>query len=112
MVKVTEAAGVVNLNVGAPDSKLFAGTRFHLQCGRSLTGYYLSRPPLWRAHGLQRVAVLGADFAGWNAMTEGLLEAIAAESLDVVLWDMVPRQERWSTKYGPYRDDFDDWASV
>jgi hypothetical protein len=112
VVKVTEAAGMVNLNVGAPDSRLFEGTRFHLQCGPSLEGYYLSRPPFWRAHGLQRLAVLGADFAGWNAVTEGLPEAMAAEGLDIVLWELVPRYQRWSTQYGPYPADFDGWTSV
>jgi hypothetical protein len=112
VLKQTEAAGIVNLNVGAPDPKLFSGTRYHLQCGPSLSGYYLSRPRFWRAFGLRRIAVLAADLPGWNAITDGLRQAIASEGLELVFLDQVARQEQWSTDNGPYASKFGEWASV
>ena len=47
---ITEPHGVVNLNIGSPDSALFnLGYRYHLQCCVPLRGYLRSRPAFWQA---------------------------------------------------------------
>jgi hypothetical protein len=112
VIGLSEAAGIVHLNVAAPDPALFPGTRFHLQCGPHLHGAYSSRVPFWRRHGLERVAFLYADFAGWNAVGVGLREQLAEAGLTEALWQGVPRHERWSTQYGPFPRDFDGWSDV
>ena len=111
---VTERHRVVNLNIGSPDSALFdLGYRYHLQCSVPLHGYLRSRPGFWRAHGLNRVAQLYADFWGWNAVAEPLASYVAeAGGPELVLREAVPRSGRWSTQYGPYPADFDGWAGI
>jgi hypothetical protein len=110
---ITERHRVINLNIGSPDSALFAlGHRYHLQCSAPLHGFLRSRPPFWRAHGLTRVAQMYADFWGWNAVAAPLESHMADEGLTLVLRDAVPRHERWSTHYGPYPAGFDGWDRV
>ncbi len=113
VVPITEAAGVLNLNVGAPDSALFEGSRFHLQCGSSVHTYMASRPSFWKRHGLLRLAQIHAELPGWTATHGPMRDYAAAEGgFDVVLYESVPRQQRWTTAYGPYPADFDVWDDL
>ena len=113
VVPVTEAAGVLNLNVGAPDSALFEGSQFHLQCGSSVHTYMASRPPFWKHHGLLRLAQIHAELPGWTATHGPMRDYAAAEGgFDVVLYESVPRQQQWTTAYGPYPADFDRWDDL
>ena len=113
VVPVTEAAGVLNLNVGAPDSALFEGSQFHLQCGSSVHTYMASRPPFWKRHGLLRLAQIHAELPGWTATHGPMRDYAAAEGgFDVVLYESVPRQQQWTTAYGPYPADFDRWDDL
>ncbi|MGE0387980.1 MAG: ABC transporter substrate-binding protein [Gammaproteobacteria bacterium] len=114
VLPVTERHRIVNLNVGAPDPKFFQmGYRYHLQCGPALGAEERPEPKFWKQHGLTRIADLYADFIGFDAFHAGVKPAVEAEGgLEMVFHEPVPRQERWSTQYGPYRADFDGWADI
>jgi ABC-type branched-subunit amino acid transport system substrate-binding protein len=114
VLPLSEEAGVVSLNVAAPDSTLFErGYRYHLQCGVGLHGLLASRPAFWARHGLSRVANLYADFEGWSAVGSALREFVEDEGgLELILDEGVPRSGRWSTQYGPYPADFDGWPGI
>ncbi|MBV9996158.1 MAG: ABC transporter substrate-binding protein [Caulobacteraceae bacterium] len=113
ILPLTEAARIVNLNVGAPDSALFETTRYHLQCGPSLHGHMRSRPGFWKEHGIGRVAVMHSGGPGWEAVARPL-EGFAAEvgGIEFTLWEEVPKAGRWYGQYGPFPDDFDGWGRI
>ncbi len=113
VVQVTEDRGVINLNLGAPDSLLFEGCKYQLQVGASVRDYSHSRPAFWAHHGLNRVAVLYPDLPGWVGTHEPLLDFIAEESdLEVVYLEVPSPKSGRSTEYGPYPKDFDGWDAI
>jgi ABC-type branched-subunit amino acid transport system substrate-binding protein len=113
VVPLSEKAGVVSLNVGAPDSDLFAGCRYHLGCAPALGGYYRSRPDFWAEQGLRRIAVLSANLPGWRATAEPLADAVRDDvRFDLVHWELAEPTAPHSTVYGAYPPDFTGWGDV
>lgn len=110
---ITEEHGILSLNVGSPDDKLFEQSKFHLQCGPSLGAAPRPQPAFWKHHGLTRIAQVSADFWGWDAYAERLRPAVEAEGgLEMVLHEPIRRAERYSTVWGPFPRDFTGWAGV
>jgi ABC-type branched-subunit amino acid transport system substrate-binding protein len=113
VVPITEERGVINLNLGAPDSLLFEGCQYQLQVGASVYDYSHSRPAFWAHHGLTRIAVLYPDLPGFVGTHAPLLDFIAEEKdLEVVYLDVPSPKSGRSTAYGPYPEDFDGWDSI
>lgn len=115
LVPLTEKAGIVNINAGAPSDDLFNGTRYHLLAtGTALRGLASNplRPKFWKQHGLTRIAQIYPETGGWIPYSEGLKAAAEAEGLTMVLRWTAPALGRWSTQYGTLPEDFTDWSGI